>query len=284
VAKIALIGDLHGSWDDADVRAFNASDYDLLLFTGDLGSGTGQNGVKIARSIARLTKQTIVMPGNNDANFLPEISAEFGHQRGIAELMKLAARENFERARIVLCGYRLHRLEIRGHDLTLLTARPCAMGGGEFSFPEQLARNYGIHDMQESTEALLRLMDRVQTKTLLILAHNGPRGLGARAADIWGCDFRDEEGDWGDPDLQLAVARARERGHSTTVIAGHMHHRLRNGGRRTWQMRRDGVLYVNPARVPRIYAGADVELRHHAALELGSPGTDPEIREVEWPS
>ncbi len=282
MAKIALIGDLHGSWDNDDVRAFNASDYEAMVFTGDLGSGTERNSVDVARSIAGLTKRAIVMPGNNDADFLPEIAAEFGHQRGIAELMELAGRQTLERANIVLCGYRLHSLAIGGRKLTLLTARPCAMGGGEFSFPDAIGRNYGVHDMQESTDTLLGLVDQVATDMLFILAHNGPHGLGEKASDIWGCDFRDEEGDWGDPDLARAVARARERGLETIVVAGHMHHRLRSGGRRTWQTRCDEVLYVNPARVPRIYAGTDSELRYHAVLELDEHGAT--IREVEWPN
>ena len=36
--RIALIGDLHSSWDETDVAYFNRSDYALLLFTGDLGA------------------------------------------------------------------------------------------------------------------------------------------------------------------------------------------------------------------------------------------------------
>ena len=71
-----LIGDLHGSWDDWDVSYFNNSDYDLLLFTGDLGSGTGEAGVRVARSIARLAKQALVLPGNNDVQFQTAIAAE----------------------------------------------------------------------------------------------------------------------------------------------------------------------------------------------------------------
>ena len=267
-AKIGLIGDLHGSWDDEDVRAFNASDYDLLIFTGDLGSGTHRNGVAIARSIAGLTKRTIVMPGNNDAPFMPEIAAEFGHQRGLAELLDLEAERALRHAQIILCGYRLHRLALGDQELTLISARPCAMGGGEFSFPDAIVRNYGVSNMEESTELLVSMVDQVQTESVVLLGHNGPLGLGSHANDIWGCDFRPEEGDWGDLDLATAVARSQERGHRLTVIAGHMHHRLRDGRLRTWQIERDGVLYLNPARVPRIYAGVDRELRYHAALEL----------------
>ena len=83
MARIALIGDLHGSFDALDVAAFNDSDYDLLIFTGDLGSGTAKNGVEIARLLSGLHTPTIVMPGNNDAPFLAEIAAEFGHQRDV---------------------------------------------------------------------------------------------------------------------------------------------------------------------------------------------------------
>jgi uncharacterized protein (TIGR04168 family) len=123
--------------------------------------------------------------------------------------------------------------------------------------------------MQESAGALLRLVDQVSTPTLLILAHNGPRGLGNRAHDIWGCDFRDEEGDWGDPDLEVAVARAVERGLRAVIVAGH----------RVWHTISDEVLYVNPARVPRIYAGSDAELRYHAVLALD--GGEAKLEQVE---
>ena len=54
--EIAILGDLHGSWDDLDADYFNRSDYAMLLFTGDLGSGTANNGLAIARSIGRLSK------------------------------------------------------------------------------------------------------------------------------------------------------------------------------------------------------------------------------------
>ena len=47
--RVGLIGDLHSSWDDADVQHFNESDYDLLLVTGDLGGGTLQSGLQVAR-------------------------------------------------------------------------------------------------------------------------------------------------------------------------------------------------------------------------------------------
>ena len=282
MARIALIGDLHGSFDALDVAAFNDSDYDLLIFTGDLGSGTAKNGVEIARLLSGLHTPTIVMPGNNDAPFLAEIAAEFGHQRGLSAILDLDLSIASTRAKVILCGYRLHRLPLPGLVLSVVTGRPCAMGGGEFSFPAEVSRVYGIGPMHDSTERLLSLVDAVDTDRLLLLGHNGPHGLGGRATDLWGADFRPEHGDWGDPDLAAAVIRAKDRGLDTLVVAGHMHHHTRTGEMRHWRVHRDGVEFVNPARVPRIYAGSDCEMRYHVAIDID--GDQLDVREVEWPS
>ena len=281
MARIALIGDLHGSFDEIDVAAFNESEYDLLIFTGDLGSGTAKNGVDIAKLVSRLKTPTLVMPGNNDAPFLADIAAEFGHQRGLSAILDLDLSIASKRAKVILCGYRLHRLPLPGLVLSVVTGRPCAMGGGEFSFPAEVSRVYGVGTMRDSTARLLSLVDAVDTDHLLLLAHNGPRGLGGGATDLWGADFLPDHGDWGDPDLAEAVVRAKDRGLETVVVAGHMHHHTRTGEMRKWRARHDGVEFVNPARVPRIYAGDECELRYHVALEIDA--NQAELREVEWP-
>lgn len=282
MARIALIGDLHGSFDALDVAAFNDSNYDLLIFTGDLGSGTAQNGVEIARLLSGLRTPTLVMPGNNDAPILADIAAEFGHQRGLAAILDLDLSVATRRAKVILCGYRLHRLPLPGLVLSVVTGRPCAMGGGEFSFPAEVSRVYGVATMHDSTKRLHGLVDAVDTDRLLILGHNGPLGLGKRATDLWGADFLPGAGDWGDPDLEAAVVRAKDRGLDTVVVAGHMHQRTKTGEMRTWRMNLDGVEFVNPARVPRIYSGATCELRYHVSIDIDAEHLD--VREVEWPS
>ena len=114
---------------------------------------------------------------------------------------------------------------------------------------------------------------------MLLLAHNGPTGLGARKDDLWGCDFRESEGDFGDPDLEHAIGHARTAGKPVrAVIAGHMHHAVRGGSTRRWRARRDGVLYVNAARVPRIFEANGRTLRHH--VELTIAGGVARAREV----
>ena len=285
-ARIALIGDLHGSWDDFDLRWFDQSGYDLLLFTGDLGSGSRDNGVQIARAVGRLAKPALVMLGNNDAKDAPRIVAELAHQRGLAALGKLAPGHADSAlvdasGEVRDCGYSLHSLRLADRTLSLLAARPFAMGGGSLTFPERLRERYGISSLEQSTARLCQLVESAEGDELVVLAHNGPHGLGAEASDIWGCDFRSEAGDWGDPDLSAALAHARAIGKRVlAVIAGHMHLRTKQGQERGWLLERDGVTYVNAARVPRIYPGPAGALHHHLALELDTGGRGVRVREV----
>jgi uncharacterized protein (TIGR04168 family) len=91
---------------------------------------------------------------------------------------------------------------------------------------------------------------------VLFLAHNGPSGLGGQAQDLWGRDFDPDGGDWGDADLRGAIEHARGRGlRVLAVLAGHMHWALRGrpGVQRRWQLQERGTLYVNAARVPRVF-------------------------------
>jgi uncharacterized protein (TIGR04168 family) len=276
--RIGLIGDLHGSWDDWDTRYFSASDYQLLLFVGDLGSSASDNGVRIARSIGRMDKTALVMPGNNDARNSPQIAAELGHQRGLWALRKVAATlgtrpPSASSQHVRLCGYSVHPFELDGRRLSVLAARPFAMGGGELSFADRLRESYGIDSMEASREKLRSLVDESASEELIVLAHNGPAGLGAEKTDLWGCDFREQASDWGDADLTDCVAYAKSRGKRVlAVLAGHMHSPTRERATRRWQTTRDGTLYVNPARVPRIWEDADAKYRHHVALELDAHG------------
>jgi uncharacterized protein (TIGR04168 family) len=274
--KIGVVGDLHGSWDDWDARYFSASDYELLLFTGDLGSSAGDNGVRIARSIGRIDKSALIMPGNNDVHHASRIAAELGHQRGLWTLRRGGAAlgtfpPSTKHGHVRLCGYSVHTFDFDGRAIDVLAARPYGMGGGELSFPERLKDLFGITSIEGSTRRLRELVDQCPSLELIIIAHNGPAGLGDKATDPWGCDFRPEEGDWGDPDLADCISYARARGKRVlAVLAGHMHSPVRGRGPRSWQATADGVLYVNSARVPRIWEDVDAKYRHHVALELSA--------------
>jgi uncharacterized protein (TIGR04168 family) len=269
-ASIALIGDLHGHWSDADVAYFNASNYDLLLFTGDLGSGTRKNGLDIARSVARLNKRALVVAGNNDAPHRQEIAAEFRLQGGLTELMRVDPEHPLgdrPEGNVVLCGYSVHEVMLGQSTASVLIGRPYAMGGNELSFPEALNEHYGVKSIDESKARLCALVEQAPTRDLLFLAHNGAAGLGEQHTSIWGCDFREEAGDWGDEDLRCAVEHAKRIGKRIlAVVAGHMHRSAHLPRPATVQ--HGGVLFVNPALVPRVLEQDEEVVRHHMALDL----------------
>ena len=270
--RIGVIGDLHTHWDDVDVVQFNRSHYDLLVFIGDLGGGTAHSSLRIARSISRLTKEALVIPGNNDVCDMAELAAELVHRRGLQQLAALRTGAG-HRELIRLCGYSSHRLTRDPVDVTLLVGRPHSLGGSELSYASYMSGNYGVDSMEQSIDRLCALVDEVETDDVIFFSHNGPTGLGAEPADMWGCDFKPGGGDWGDPDLEAAIGHAVERGKRVlAVIAGHMHVRTKQGPERNWITERQDVLYVNTARVPRIFAGEDDLHRHHVALTVGADG------------
>ena len=275
------MGDLHAAWDDADAAYFGSSDYHKVLVTGDLGNNGQANGVKIARSLSRIARDTLVMPGNNDVRDYAAIVAELHYQAGRSELLAglVSSRRGtpLTNYRVQICGYSLHPMNLDGFELTLVAARPFAMGGSELSFPRELSNLFQVDSLEASTERLKALVDEVTTEQVVFFAHNGPSGLGASRESPFGRDFHPEAGDWGDRDLGDAIVHAKRRGLKVLcVLAGHMHWSLRGGGDRTWNVVEDGVLYVNAARVPRHTRHGQGVRRHHLALTLTREGASVE--------
>lgn len=268
--RIAAIGDVHRLFDARDAEQLHALGYDLILFVGDLAGYRGREALAVARHIARLETPALVIPGNHDGTHLLHLAAEVFDWRPLRD--RLGGRQHrrvarLERAlgRATLAGYSLHPLD--AHELTVVAARPHSMGGPRLAFSKHLARAHGVRSMNDSAAKLRRLVDEAPHRRLIFLAHNGPTGLGNRRDDIWGCDFRPAEGDFGDPDLRSAVDHAEQIGKRVlAVVAGHMHHHLRGGGKRRTELRRDGTLYVNAARVPRIERRGGTERRHHLSI------------------
>ncbi len=275
MVRLAIIGDLHGVWSDFDIEYLNASDYDGVLFVGDLGRGD-ETSRRLAAEIGRIERPTLVLPGNADAPHAAGLRAEFTLERGLAALFgDDDARTKRARAwgGVRLCGYSLHRPGLTGLDFTILAARPFSQGGPELTFKDELSDAFGIDSLEASRRRLFELVDRAETDDILFLSHNGPTGLGDAPTDPWGADFLSERVDWGDPDLEHAVAYARSQGRRVlAVIGGHMHLRLKGlDQERVWRRRHDDVLYVNPARVPRIGRG-ERDWHHHVSLEISAEG------------
>jgi uncharacterized protein (TIGR04168 family) len=270
---IAVIGDVHMCWDDDDVRWFDRSDYDLILFVGDL-AGYMRDGSSVARSIARLSKPALFLPGNHDSVGLAHLAAEAFEQDSLVRLLEGAQSWRCRALAdalgpVPMCGYSSHDFEVGALQLSVVAARPHAMGGDRFHYRRHLKERFGVDSFESSAAKLASVIDDCSHDDLLFLAHNGPTGLGASRDDIWGCDFRPELGDFGDRDLQSAIEHATRSGKRVrAVVAGHMHHALKGGGTRKWKLIRDDVVYVNAARVPRIFNEGDRVQRHHVRLAL----------------
>ena len=282
---VAVVGDLHSAWDVEDIGFFQRAEYPLLLVTGDLGHSGSHDGRRIARTLAQLAPRVLVMPGNNDAVDYPHIRAELTYRRARADLLADAVAEGHSippgRESAQLCGYSVHDVELNGLALTVVAGRPFSMGGPDLAFPEALARVHDVHSIGDSTERLCGLVDEAGSEHVVFLAHNGPAGLGALPEDIWGRDFHPDAGDWGDQDLRTAIEHARQRGKKVlAVVAGHMHWAVagRHDLQRRWQLQRDGVLYVNAARVPRVFSRDGRTMRHHVHLELRPDGASADER------
>lgn len=267
--KLAVIGDVHHAYNEVDTAYFNASDHDALLFTGDIYNFSLERGLRAAAELARLQKPALLVPGNHDAIHPAQLAAEITRHTGLIRLTSMGHSKRVRDLReavggVQVGGYAIHRLK---EGLDVVSGRPHSMGGSSISFAPHLADAYGVRTIHDSVNRMRQCIDQSDASQLVFLAHNGPTGLGGRRHDLWGADFLREEGDFGDADLRHAIDYALSRGKRVlAVIAGHMHHRIRGGGKRKWYERRDGVLYINAARVPRIFEERGGVFHHHVDL------------------
>ncbi|MCB1171990.1 MAG: metallophosphoesterase [Leptospiraceae bacterium] len=274
VLRIAIIGDIHKSWHDFDTRYFNQSDYDWILFTGDLPGRTHRSTAAVARQISALQKPAILIPGNHDGTSMRQLLAELTNNADMR--LKHAHRQGPLRDElrealgdILMGGYSLHCLATEVQAIDLIVARPHSMGGTVFSYGPWLEKQFGVRDFESSTAKLVELIDQSHAEQLVFLAHNGPTGLGSERNSIWGKDFGRAPADFGDRDLRDALDYARQKGRRVrAVVAGHMHHHIKTAGSRTWQMRMDDICYINAARVPRIFKQKDDWFHQHVRLCL----------------
>jgi uncharacterized protein (TIGR04168 family) len=258
--RLAVVGDIHGAWTDADARYFEGSDYDRVLVVGDLAGFRWKDTLAIAQALGRMDHPAIVVPGNHDATHAVQLVSEAVGVPRVGDWFTQTLTRRYAALRDALGSHPLGAYSTHEvGDVTIVAGRPHSMGGPSLAFARHLAAGWSVDSLEASAARLRALVDEVRTERVIFLAHNGPTGLGATRSDIWGCDFKREEGDWGDPDLAEAVAYAVAQGRRVlAVCAGHMHRRIRGGGRRTAVVVRDGITYVNAAEVGRIRDG-----RHH---------------------
>lgn len=252
-ANLTVVGDVHRWWRSADSTFLERTRPDLTLFVGDLGD----EDVEMVRRVADLPVPKAVMLGNHDA------WQSFGRKTCTEKLRECLAILGDDHL-----AYTVREVPRAG--VSVIGARPFSWGGQSLRSPELYDEIYGIHTMRQSAAAIVDAARQAQHRDLVILAHNGPLGLGAETHDIFGKDFGKPGGDWGDRDLALAIQRIEGFGlRIRAVIAGHMHHRLVHprGAERTRFLRREDTLFVNAAYVPRVrQTAAGEELSHFVRM------------------
>lgn len=248
-----MVGDVHNHWRPADREFLERGGCDLAVFVGDLGD----EDVKMAEAVAGVAVPKVVVLGNHDA------WQSFSQKKPTAKLRAVMAALGDDHL-----GFGLRECYAAG--VSLIGARPFSWGGQSLRSAELYRELYGVGSAEESAERIVELAQRAEHRDLVIVAHNGPKGLSREPADIWGKDFGNPGGDWGDDDLRLAIEKIDGLGlRVRAVLAGHMHERLaqpRQGVRQRF-VRRDGTLFVNAAVVPRVRRAEDgTEVGHFLRL------------------
>mmetsp|Transcript_11420 Transcript_11420/g.24420 ORF Transcript_11420/g.24420 Transcript_11420/m.24420 type:complete len:379 (-) Transcript_11420:140-1276(-) len=280
--RIALIGDCHGQWNQHDNDALVALDADLSLFVGDFGNEDVNVVQHISCLKGRIRHASIF--GNHDAFF----SLRSKKHRGRHKLPELPSAEiefclpTFDRfPEMVKAQYELlkdcdvgwGRRHFQELGLHVVGGRPFSAGGPSMSkFRSFYRRHWGITRSNQSCAQISRCLEQVPAgDDMIVIAHNGPAGLGSDAHSICGKDWGTPPGgDWGDDDLRAALDQSLSLGARVPlVVFGHMHESLSLGGNRRMVHVEQGTVYVNCAVVPRWRGtgGAACE-RHFTLVEM----------------
>ena len=245
--RVAILGDVHGMWRgaaEAEVLE-RVVKPDLFVAVGDYGNEDAAFVEALVASTSCLSGARYFFLGNHDA----WLSGKAGVASEALLRLKAACGE-------LDCGYRRVEVPSATGVFSLVGARPLSWGGGIKSTNAKswnlLSELYGVRNAEESlgvvTDALLGSVGPA-----IVVAHQGPAGLGDDRAAICGRDWTKRAADFGDDDLRDALDTARDGGAPVALcVFGHMHSALSGGGRRRMVHVDDrGTLHVNAAEVPR---------------------------------
>ncbi|VAI71281.1 unnamed protein product [Triticum turgidum subsp. durum] len=215
---------------------------DLVLFTGDYGN----ENVQLVKSISDLQFPKAAILGNHDCWRTHQFS-EKKVDRVRLQLESLGQQH---------VGYQC--LDFPTIKLSVVGGRPFSCGGDRLFRPKLLSQRYGVDDMAGSARKIYDAATAApEEHSVILLAHNGPTGLGSRIDDICGRDWVAGGGDHGDPDLEQAISdlQRETRVSIPLVVFGHMHKSLAYGvGLRKMIAfgANNQTIYLNGAVVPRV--------------------------------
>ncbi len=274
--KIAVIGDIHHQWEEADNLALSHLGVDLALFVGDFGN----ESVEIVRQIAALNIPKAAILGNHDSWYT---ASSWGRSQSPYD----HSQEDRVQLQLDLLGAShvgYSKLDLPHLQLSVVGSRPFSWGGPEWKNKRFLRERYGVNNFTESTDKIVTNAQATAYNTLIFLGHNGPAGLGEQPESICGRDWPPLGGDHGDPDLAEAIAKIQGTEKKVSLVTfGHMHHHLRHTRsrlREIVEIDKKGTVYLNAACVPRIVEQNGEKLRNFSLVYLEA-GVVKEI-ELVW--
>mmetsp|Transcript_10570 Transcript_10570/g.28140 ORF Transcript_10570/g.28140 Transcript_10570/m.28140 type:complete len:388 (+) Transcript_10570:240-1403(+) len=267
--RLVCVGDVHGQWTEDDARCLAQLCPDAVLFVGDFGN----EAVDVVRQICALREKhrVALVFGNHDAFYS---ASRHGQRKCPYERSKEdRVLHQLELAQAVNASYTSIPLQHPADSPAPLVAvggRPFSHGGPQWRHQEFFRHYLQVTSIEHSARLLIRALDEVDTHSaIVLLAHNGPSGLGEEASSICGKDFGDNPGgDFGDTDLRAALNHAREVGRRVPlVVFGHMHRKLARGaGERTMVIQEHDTVMLNTAVVPRVVTSAAHGTMHHFSV------------------
>lgn len=263
--RIAVVGDVHDLWDAEDEKALKHLGVDLVLLVGDFGN----EAVDLVRSIASLELPKAVILGNHDAWYS---ASDWGRKQCPYDRRhEDRVQQQLDALGATHVGY--GKLEFPAFKLTVVGGRPFSWGGSVWKNEDFYKTRYGVTSFAESAERIVSVAATAATETLIFVGHCGPLGLGEAPEDPCGRDWNPLGGDFGDPDLAMAIEQVQQSGKAIPlVVFGHMHHQLRHTKERhrtaLIQSEATGTVYLNAASVPRIRRTENDCLRNFSIVTL----------------
>lgn len=260
---LAIVGDVHDQWSEADALALYRLGVDLVLFVGDFGN----EAVALVRQVAALNLPKAVILGNHDAWYS---ATPWGRKKcPYNPQQEDWVAQQLQDLGDCHVGY--GHLDLPQFGLSVVGGRPFSWGGSDWTNAPFYAERYGVYGFDDSINRMCEAVAATDYDDLIFIGHCGPKGLGEEPEAPCGRDWKPIGGDFGDPDLAAAIAYAKRCGKAVPLVAfGHMHHTLRH---RKDQPRRQvhsegSTLYLNAARVPRWRQQEGRTQRHFALVTM----------------
>jgi uncharacterized protein (TIGR04168 family) len=264
--RIAIVGDVHDQWEDADAIALHHLGVDLVLFVGDFGN----ESVELVRQLAAVDLPKAAIFGNHDAWYT---ASDWGRSKSPYDpLLEDRVQQQIDLLGTSCVGY--GKLDFPQFNLTVVGSRPFSWGGSQWKYSDFYESRFGIDCFAASTQRIVENAHSASGEHLIIIGHNGPTGLGEEPESICGKDWGEPflGGDYGDPDLADAIAILKSEGRSIPLVTfGHMHHKLRHTKDRLRQpivISPDGTIYLNAARCPRIISTIERTVRNFSLVTM----------------